>query len=116
MVWDNINPQVVVQSWLQGLPLKGDEKEAQLTNAMLASAVGGKDAFILGGDQFLNVPEIVRVFTETCAASNNSSWAHPDTLTKIPALLKGLCTQFPMASSSLKLSQHQQQVLSSLVE
>ena len=118
--WVNVSPSNLCQIWLQGLPLKADDKEAKITSAMLCNAIENQDALVLG-ENCANAPDIIRIFAEVLHSVNNisgkSNYAHSATISRMQILLKGLCSNVngAAAAASSKLTQAQQQVLSNAV-
>ena len=93
--------QGLVSLWMNGLPLKADAQESKMMTRILCDAIESGDLLILGGENYLNLPLILRIFTEILESvkvenptvgenERESSFAHKETVFRVKRLLRNV--------------------------
>jgi len=93
----------MTKTWLHGLPLRADEIEAKHSTHLLCNALEIADANILGGSQFTNLPDILRILAEvlnqaqkfasaTSDADSDVIFAHPVTVQRALHAVKNIAS------------------------
>ena len=87
--------------WLQGLPLKLNEPESKAASNMLMNALEQTDTVVLGGTEYSNINDILRIISEVLIQAEKLArgalredeeevMAHADTLQKAFAVVKSI--------------------------